>query len=382
MTTDVRCSCRKTRALVDYVRTKHPEELHLLWGPIQGKLATGQEPEHFLRDPKNRVDIQAVRDIMEQTRKITSDDMAVYKAALQYSNGANLRSFLTRPFNVFSGPKQAIKKAMEDRHLLAGKKVEIVSLCDNHAIIRLHWSGDLPLSLDFCLFAKGRYQAIPGMFNLPPARLWERVCFFKGGPFCEYQLWWDRRLLGKNPGKRPARTGQQPWRSQGLQAPDARRNKGNGPCAWVKPMDLSNDDKGPSETLAKTAKTVLLVDDATILIDVGRQMLQALGYEVMVAGTGEEAVKVYEEHSNHIDLVILDMVIPGMGVGKVYDILKAVNPQVRVLLSSGYIFDAEVKEALSKGCNGFIQKPFSLEQLCHKIQRALGNNDSAIDGCD
>ncbi|MES0351069.1 MAG: ATP-binding protein, partial [Desulfobacteria bacterium] len=77
------------------------------------------------------------------------------------------------------------------------KKVEIVEKSNTHALVRLHWFKDLPMSQDFCLINKGIYQALSTIWNLPPAKLEERVCFFEGGPYCEYEMWWEKKSLWK-----------------------------------------------------------------------------------------------------------------------------------------------------------------------------------------
>ncbi len=120
-------------------------------------------------------------------------------------------------------------------------------------------------------------------------------------------------------------------------------------------------------------KTILLVEDEEMVADIGRQMLERLGYGVLLARSGQEGLNLYEEHRHSIDLVILDMVMPGMGGAEVFTRLKAINPQVAVLLSSGYIMNSQARETLDSGCRGFIQKPFSIEQLSHKIREVLSD---------
>ena len=115
-------------------------------------------------------------------------------------------------------------------------------------------------------------------------------------------------------------------------------------------------------------QTILLVDDEEIIIDVTGLMLKQLGFEIYIAHNGSEAIDLYQEHQSCIDLVILDMVMPGMDGGDTYDRLKAMNPEVRVILSSGYSFDDEASAILDRGCNDFIQKPFDLQSLSQKIQ--------------
>jgi len=116
---------------------------------------------------------------------------------------------------------------------------------------------------------------------------------------------------------------------------------------------------------------LLLVDDEDLIIDVGEQMLRKLGYEVLLASGGEKAIEVYTDNQDRIDMVILDMIMPDMGGGETYDRLKGINPDVKVLLSSGYSINEKANEILERGCNGFIQKPFDLRELSEKIEAIL-----------
>ena len=115
------------------------------------------------------------------------------------------------------------------------------------------------------------------------------------------------------------------------------------------------------------AKTVLLLDDEEIVIGVGKQMLEKLGFSVLTAMNGREAQDVYKNNQNDIDLVILDMILPDMGAADTYEGLRSINPAIKVLLSSGYGVDQRTNELLSRGCVGFIQKPFNLKGLSEKI---------------
>ncbi len=118
-------------------------------------------------------------------------------------------------------------------------------------------------------------------------------------------------------------------------------------------------------------KTILLVDDEDIIIDVGQQMLKKLGYSVLSSKHGQEGVEIYRENKDNIAMVLLDMVMPAMGGGETYDKLKAINPKIKVLLSSGFSVDGQATEILNRGCNGFIQKPFNLQDLSQKIRETL-----------
>ena len=118
--------------------------------------------------------------------------------------------------------------------------------------------------------------------------------------------------------------------------------------------------------------TVLLVDDEEMILEVGRELLKAMGYQVLTARDGKEAIETYKENQDNIDIVLLDMVMPDIGGGEAYDRMKEINPDIKVLLSSGYGIDGQATEILKRGCDGFIQKPFSVEDLSQKLSEILG----------
>lgn len=117
--------------------------------------------------------------------------------------------------------------------------------------------------------------------------------------------------------------------------------------------------------------TILLVDDEEMIIDVGSQVLKKLGYEVLTARHGKEAVEVFQQNRQKIAMVILDLIMPEMGGGEAYDRLKEIDPNVRVLLSSGYSLGGQATAILKRGCDGFIQKPFNLKDLSEKLRQII-----------
>ncbi len=127
----------------------------------------------------------------------------------------------------------------------------------------------------------------------------------------------------------------------------------------------------PSRGTVSGTETVLLVDDEEIITEVGEELLSALGYRVITAGSGTEALSTYRDGREEISMVILDMIMPGMDGGETFDRLKAMDPEVRVLLSSGYSLNDKAAEIMARGCNGFIQKPFNMDQLSGKIRDVL-----------
>ena len=118
-------------------------------------------------------------------------------------------------------------------------------------------------------------------------------------------------------------------------------------------------------------ETILFVDDEEMIIETGKEILESLGYEVLTAKGGEEAISLCEKNRDQIDLVILDMVMPGKNGSYTFSKLKEINPQIKVLLSSGYSINGQAAEILNQGCDGFIQKPFPAEKLSRKIREIL-----------
>jgi len=118
-------------------------------------------------------------------------------------------------------------------------------------------------------------------------------------------------------------------------------------------------------------ETILLVDDELMVIQVTKELLESLGYQVYLAASGQEALAVYMEKQHEIDLVILDMIMPGISGGETFDRLRKIEPTVRVLLSSGYSLTGKAQEILDCGCNGFLQKPFHLEDLSRTVREIL-----------
>jgi CheY-like chemotaxis protein len=104
---------------------------------------------------------------------------------------------------------------------------------------------------------------------------------------------------------------------------------------------------------------------------VARELLEVMGYRVLTATDGKEAVEVYKKNRDETDIVLLDMIMPNMGGSEAYDRMKEINPDIRALLSSGFSIDGEASEILERGCDGFIQKPFSMKELSGKIMDIL-----------
>ena len=133
----------------------------------------------------------------------------------------------------------------------------------------------------------------------------------------------------------------------------------------------AQEDVVVEKKIVQGSDTILLVDDEELVMNVGKAMLEKLGYRVIVAAGGKQAVAAVSERGDEIDLVILDLVMPGFDGGKTFDRIREMRPDIQVMLSSGYSIDGQATEILNRGCNGFIQKPFQLSELSQAVRKIL-----------
>jgi PAS domain S-box-containing protein len=117
--------------------------------------------------------------------------------------------------------------------------------------------------------------------------------------------------------------------------------------------------------------TILIVDDENDILETVSQMLTRFGYDVMTGSSGKAALDIYKKHHHSIDLVILDMIMPEMGGSELYPQLKQIDQSIKVLLSSGYNLNKQTQNLMDLGCDGFIQKPYSMAALTAEIGRIL-----------
>ena len=158
---------------------------------------------------------------------------------------------------------------------------------------------------------------------------------------------------------------------------DCQSKKGKGstfsvylPASYFSAMKDSEEDI----VLLKGSETILLVDDESIILEVGRRLLKELGYRVFIARSGKSALKIFSACHDDIDLVILDIVMPEMDGKEIYAKMKQIQPDLHVLLASGYSIDWQARNMIENGCHGFIQKPFKFNELSGQIRKILGDS--------
>ncbi len=155
---------------------------------------------------------------------------------------------------------------------------------------------------------------------------------------------------------------------------DSKKGMGTTFTVYLPASDKSIVEDGRVEQEILTgSETILLVDDEELILDVGVEMLRRMGYRVITARSGQKAVEIFRQNKETIALVILDMVMPQISGGEIFDQLKGIDANVKVLLSSGYSVDGQASEILNRGCGGFIQKPFRLDELSKRIRAILAS---------
>ena len=134
------------------------------------------------------------------------------------------------------------------------------------------------------------------------------------------------------------------------------------------------ETKGDAPTpdgLSRGSETVLLVDDENDMVAVGRRILENLGYTVLTASNGQEAVARYREAHNRVDLVLLDYMMPELDGEDAYLEMKRIDPDLKALVASGYQDDAKIQRILQSGADGFVHKPFRAAELSRLLRKVL-----------
>ncbi len=145
------------------------------------------------------------------------------------------------------------------------------------------------------------------------------------------------------------------------------------PVTSEKELEEENNFSGE---ICTAEGSILIVDDEETNLQVVKEMLKYMGYNVSTASSGSKAIDILKQESSDsvvsdFDLIILDMIMPGMDGGEVYDQIKEIKSDVKVLLASGYSRDESVEKILKRGCNGFLQKPYTINTLSNKIRDIL-----------
>jgi DNA-binding response OmpR family regulator len=123
--------------------------------------------------------------------------------------------------------------------------------------------------------------------------------------------------------------------------------------------------------LRSGAGTILVIEDEEMISKAIQTMLEKFSYRVLCANTGEKAISIAKSYKDNIDLALLDIKMPDMEGGKIYQIIKEYRPKMGVIVCSGYSLNGPVQEILNAGAQGFIKKPFVFKEALVKIRSVL-----------
>jgi CheY-like chemotaxis protein len=143
---------------------------------------------------------------------------------------------------------------------------------------------------------------------------------------------------------------------------------------FLPPMPGENSRKGKKSSPEKRPEGVLLVDDEIVMLELGKELLDEKGYRVFVAPDGPAALEIYRKNRDAIDIVVLDLVMPGMDGGQVYVELKKMNPRVRAFFCTGYMSDKVITDLLAENDLKAIQKPVHPELFIRTIREVLAED--------
>jgi len=187
-------SCINSRAILDYVKEYNNGDCSGLVGNLDPEIDTLPDPESFLTDPNNWISCAVVSKLYERARLILHDKMAAYKIAryavektsLGYAQGIIIKALWSS--------KKALKHAQKlNDKWNRSKKIELVEITRNEAVVRFHWYPQMDVTKDICLYNQGAYTFMPLIWGGSPLTIKEECCYFEGAPYCEYHLKWPAR---------------------------------------------------------------------------------------------------------------------------------------------------------------------------------------------
>ncbi|MCF8032484.1 MAG: HD domain-containing protein [Desulfarculaceae bacterium] len=188
-------SCLNSRAIIDYIE-RHYGSPHLLLKGLDEEWGDVDEPLAFLRDAHNWVSAGLLARMYANARELTGDARVAFQIGFESVTHQRLGYIQQILLKAWASPRVAVKRLETiNRKFNRTKEVELVTQESDHALVRLHWLGDLEISDDFCLMNQGIYSAIPTIWGLPPARVEETKCQFEGDDYCEFDIRWRNPSL-------------------------------------------------------------------------------------------------------------------------------------------------------------------------------------------
>jgi signal transduction histidine kinase len=185
-------NCINSLAILDYVKKYNDGDCSRLLKDLNPEINSLSDPESFLRDPNNWISCAVTIKLLKRARLILNDEIAAYKIA-KFAVESSSLGYIQKVFvKAFWSSKRGFKNVQKiNDKFNRSKKVELVEIKRNRAIVRLHWDSKMQLSKDLCLFNHGIYTFLPTIWLGKPLKLEEKCCYFEGAPYCEYHIKWQ-----------------------------------------------------------------------------------------------------------------------------------------------------------------------------------------------
>ena len=182
-------SCINIKAVYEYVKARMPEQAELVFKDLPENYAHIENPVEVLTDENNWVTNRAAGVVFENAKKILKDENAPFAIGMDSISNKRLGHIQKFFLRAFGGPMAILKRINHiNSQFNTNKYVEMVYSSSRHAVVRLHWKENRNITPDICEFNKGIYSAISTIWNLPPADVRESYCFFRGDPYCQYNI--------------------------------------------------------------------------------------------------------------------------------------------------------------------------------------------------
>jgi len=187
-------SCINSRAIIIYMKDHYKGDSSGLLENLDPEIDALSDPESFLSDPNNWISCDVNSKLFERARIILNDEMAAYKIARYAIEKTSLGYAQRIIFKAFWSVKKVLKnlQIVNDKWN-RNKKVDLVKIKGNTAVLRLYWNSQMNVTKDTCLYNQGAYTYMPMIWGGEPSIVEEKCCFFEGAPYCEYLYWWPYR---------------------------------------------------------------------------------------------------------------------------------------------------------------------------------------------
>ena len=182
-------NCIISRAILDYVEAHREGAVDDLIRDLHPELDALPDPEAYLRDPNNWTSSRLIAELFARTRHLLDDEYVAFKIARRAFENNKLGYGQRILFKALWSPANVLKnlQRLNDKWN-RNKRVEVVERTRNNAVVRIHWNPDMGCSRDNCLYNRGVYTFLPVIWDGKPLQLTERCCFFRGAPYCQYDL--------------------------------------------------------------------------------------------------------------------------------------------------------------------------------------------------